>query len=411
MVDNYLIEDNLNASLDYKIEKLPITVLLIDDQVIIAEAVRRMLSDQKDIRFYYCNDPSNALQIAADVKPTVILQDLVMPDVDGLTLVKYFRANPATKDVPLIVLSVKEDPKVKAQAFELGANDYAVKLPDKRELIARIRYHSMAYTHFLERNQAFKKLEESQSILKAELAEAADYVRKLLPFPLDGEVEATWCYIPSTSLGGDAFGYHWVDEDNFSFYLLDVCGHGVGAALLSITVINVLRSQSLTKADFLDPIQVLSALNETFPMEEHNNMFFTIWYGVYNKKTRILTYSTGGHPPALLITGPDKKKSKCLRLKTPGLVIGAMPDAKFESATCVIEKFNKIFIFSDGVYEVVKADGVVFTLDEFIDYLTAFTNKTDPPDDDLDYIIEFSRSLQGKKAFEDDFSLLKITFM
>lgn len=396
---------------NFKIEYFPVTVLLIDDQVIIAEAVRRMLADQTDIRFHYCNDPTNAIQIAADVKPTVILQDLVMPDVDGLTLVKYFRANPATKDIPLIVLSVKEDPKVKAEAFELGANDYAVKLPDQRELIARIRYHSTAYTRLLERNQAFKKLEESQATLKAELNEAADYVRSLIPPPLDGEVEASRCFIPSTSLGGDALGYYWLDDDHFIFYLLDVCGHGVGAALLSISVMNVIRTQSLINTDFLDPSQVLTALNETFPMEKHNNMFFTIWYGVFDKRTRILTYSNGGHPPAILITGPDKRDARCVRLTTPGLVIGAASNVVYKKESCLVEKFNKIFVFSDGVYEIFKHDGIIFTLDEFIDYLTSFTHKTDPPDDDLDYIIQFARSLQGKNSFDDDFTMLKITFL
>ncbi|MEC7840408.1 MAG: SpoIIE family protein phosphatase [Chlamydiota bacterium] len=401
--------DEVNP-LENKLENASVTVLLVDDQVIIAEAVRRMLADQQDIRFYYCNDPANAIQIAADVKPTVILQDLVMPDIDGLTLVKYFRANPATKEIPLIVLSVKEDPKIKANAFELGANDYAVKLPDKRELLARIRYHSTAYTRLLERNQAYDELEVSQKKLQTELAEAAEYVRTLLPSPLDDIIQATWCFIPSTSLGGDAFGYHWIDDDNFAIYLLDVCGHGVGAALLSISVMNVLRSQTLPNTNFYDPAMVLKALNVSFQMEKHNGMFFTMWYGVYNKKTRELTYSSGGHPPAILITGKDKQHSQCLRLKTPGMVIGGMPDSKFQSATCKVETFNKLFIFSDGVYELFKEDGTLFTIDEFIDYLNIFINKNKTPDDDLDHIIQFSRSLQGKEAFEDDFSLLKITF-
>src|SRR5215203_7255209 len=96
---------SLSANLLSSIQTFAITVLLIDDQMIIAEAVKRMLSDQTDIAFHYCSDPSKALKMASEVKPTVILQDLVMPEVDGLLLVKYFRANPATRDVPIIVLS------------------------------------------------------------------------------------------------------------------------------------------------------------------------------------------------------------------------------------------------------------------------------------------------------------------
>jgi len=390
--------------------RVPITVLLIDDQMIIAEAIRRMLIDQEDIVFHYCNDPTNAIQIAAEVKPTVILQDLVMPDIDGLTLVKYFRANPATKNVPLIVLSVKEDPKIKAEAFACGANDYAVKLPDKIELLARIRYHSTAYIRLLERNEAYEKLEESQRILKGELTEAAEYVRSILPSPLDGNVDASWRFIPSTQLGGDVFGYHWIDDDHFAIYLLDVCGHGVGAALLSVSVINVLRLQTLPNADFLQPASVLHALNTLFPMEKHNNMFFTIWYGVYNKRNQTITYGSGGHPPPILITGPDMEHVKCLKLATPGLVIGALPDSEYESASCTVELLNKLFVFSDGVFEINKLDGTDFTYQKFVDYLFKFTGKTAQTDDDLDHILRFCRSLQGKEFFDDDYSLLKIVF-
>ncbi len=105
-------------------------VLMVDDQPIIGEAIRHMLAAEEDVDFFFCEKPTEALSMAAKVNPTVILQDLVMPDVDGLTLVKFFRANPATRDVPLIVLSSKEEPDIKYKAFELGANDYMVKFPD-----------------------------------------------------------------------------------------------------------------------------------------------------------------------------------------------------------------------------------------------------------------------------------------
>lgn len=142
------------------------TVLLVDDQAIVAEAVRRMLSGEKDITFHYCHDPRTALGVSAAVSPTVILQDLVMPQMDGLTLVRHFRSSPHTRDVPLIVLSAEEDPKIKAEAFECGASDYIVKLPDKLELIARIRHHSRGYISMLQRNEAFAALIESQRELE-----------------------------------------------------------------------------------------------------------------------------------------------------------------------------------------------------------------------------------------------------
>ena len=142
-----------------------VMVLLVDDQALVCEAVRRALANQADIDFHYCADAREALAVANQIKPTVILQDLVMPGIDGLTLLNQYRANAGTKDIPIIVLSTNENPQVKGQAFALGANDYLVKLPDKIELIARIRYHSKAFLNVLQRDAAYRALRESQQQL------------------------------------------------------------------------------------------------------------------------------------------------------------------------------------------------------------------------------------------------------
>jgi two-component system, chemotaxis family, response regulator WspR len=143
-------------------QELTIIVLLVDDQPIIGEAVRRALSGHPDIIFHYCDDPAAALSVAGRIRPTVILQDLVMPGVDGLTLVRRFRADPLTADTPIIVLSTKDDPHVKSEAFAAGASDYLVKLPDAIELIARLRHHSATYLYRQQRDEAYRALHESQ---------------------------------------------------------------------------------------------------------------------------------------------------------------------------------------------------------------------------------------------------------
>src|SRR3954471_2395881 len=164
-------------------ETHPIKVLLVDDQPMVGETVRRMLADEPDVEFRFCPKPTDAIDVANEFKPTVILQDLVMPDIDGLQLVRYFRANPVTRETPLVVLSSKEEPTVKAKAFALGANDYMVKLPDRLEVVARVRYHSRGYINLLERNEAYRKLAETQREMAAELNRAARYVKSLLPAP------------------------------------------------------------------------------------------------------------------------------------------------------------------------------------------------------------------------------------
>jgi PleD family two-component response regulator len=140
-------------------------VLLVDDQSFVAEVLRRFFAEEKGIDLHYVSDPAEAINVANQIRPTVILQDLVMPGVDGLALVGRYRANPATKDTPVIVLSTKEEPQIKSLAFNLGANDYLVKLPDRLELIARVRYHSKAYLNQMQRDEAYRALRESQQQL------------------------------------------------------------------------------------------------------------------------------------------------------------------------------------------------------------------------------------------------------
>lgn len=140
-------------------------VLLVDDQAIIGEAVRRALAGEPDIDFHYCAQPDEAVAVAERTQPTVILQDLVMPGTDGLTLVRRYRENPGTRDIPIIVLSTKEEATMKSAAFAAGANDYLVKLPDTIELVARIRYHSRSYLNLLQRDEAYRALRQSQQQL------------------------------------------------------------------------------------------------------------------------------------------------------------------------------------------------------------------------------------------------------
>jgi len=153
-------------------------VLLVDDQPIVAEAIRRMLADQDDIVFHYCRDSDKAVDAAIECKPTVILQDLVMPDTDGMELLSQYRANPITKAIPVIVLSTKEDPAIKKDAFERDASDYLVKIPDKIELVARIHAHSRSYLAQKQRDEAIvalKKLQKQLEKKNAELARLSAY--------------------------------------------------------------------------------------------------------------------------------------------------------------------------------------------------------------------------------------------
>lgn len=248
----------------------------------------------------------------------------------------------------------------------------------------------------------------AEAALKEELMEAADYVQSLLPIPIIEPVRIDSRFIPSQQLGGDCFDYYWLDGDHLAIYLLDVSGHGSRAALLSVSVLNFLRSRFLPNTNFYQPNQVLNALNQAFQMDRQRNMYFTIWYAVYNRRTRTLLYSCAGHPPAMLITKNDANHVQVNQLFTTGCIpIGMFPHAKYINNTCQIEKGSNLYIFSDGIYEVALPNGKIWQLDDFIQLLADYTQENQCS---LETILQAVRSLHTSETFNDDVSLLHVAF-
>lgn len=241
-------------------------------------------------------------------------------------------------------------------------------------------------------------LQRTQKRLSEELTEAANYIFSILPEPRRTAPHTDWLLVPSTELGGDSFGYHEIDADHIAFYLLDVCGHGVGAALLSVTAINVLRSAALPNTDFRDPGKVLSALNDAFPMERQHNMYFTIWYGVVRRSTGELRYASAGHPASVL----RKADGSVLTLATPGIAIGMMEGMTYRTAQARIDEGDRLHLVSDGTFEVETAPGEMLEFQTFVDRLS----RSESPGEVLDWV----RGLNGPGPLPDDFSLLTVRF-
>ena len=247
---------------------------------------------------------------------------------------------------------------------------------------------------------ANNELEAANAKIRTELRVAEEYIRSVLPKERDGELTTRWCFEPSFSLGGDALGYHDVDTNCTAFYLLDVCGHGVGSALLAVSVINAIRSASLPGVDFLDPVQVLNGLNRAFPMSAHRNRFFTIWYGVYDSATRQLHYASAGHPPALLETIDGYRV-----LDVRNTMIGVAADAEFESDCVKCPSGSRLTMFSDGTFEIKRADGSWGNMEEFLERL-----KSMKPDEPLETLLKEAREAAGRAELNDDFSLMQVRF-
>lgn len=238
-----------------------------------------------------------------------------------------------------------------------------------------------------------------QRLRLRELAQAERYVRSLLPAPIDGPIRARWRFEPSSQLGGDFLGYDWIDDDHFAAYLLDVSGHGVGAALLSASAASALRARSLPDVDFRDPSAVLARLNDAFPMGRHDDRYFTIWYGVYDRARRRLTYSSGGHPPALLFGdggGPP------VELATGGPAVGMLTGPTFPVAAIDVAPGDRLCVFSDGAYEIHRPDGSLMTRADLADLLA---DGADP-----DEALRRLREVAGPGPLLDDFSMLEVRF-
>jgi sigma-B regulation protein RsbU (phosphoserine phosphatase) len=392
-------------------------ILVIDDDPIVRTVLKKTLQNQGyDISI--AKNGEEGITQAQLLHPALIICDWMMSPVDGLEVCRRIRKDPELTTTFFILLTARgaargeEEDRVKG--LDAGADEFISKPIEMNELKARVR--AGLRLHQLNQDLQSKKealetlnqdLQTQKQILEAELAEAADYVRSLLPSPLVGAVTTENLFIPSTQLGGDCFDHHWIDEDNLAIYLLDVSGHGVGSALLSVSVLNVLRSQSLPNTNFCQPSEVLKALNHAFQMNKHGDKYFTIWYGVYHRLKRQLIYANAGHPPALLLSNTCTTSIQVKQLSSLDLPIGFLPDVQFEDAIFEIEENSTLYIFSDGAYEIKQSDGEIWGIDAFIDLLTKYSLEDSS---NLYQLLAKILTLNAQNNLDDDLSLVKVNF-
>jgi len=380
-------------------------ILIIDDDPTTRLILSRALLSE-GYKVEITSNGEEGLQRAQQICPSLIICDWMMPLMDGLEVCRQVKSITNLASTYFILLTSRDGVEDIVKGLENGADDFLPKPIRKDEFKARVRAG-------LRLHQASKDLEFQKSRLEAEQAQAAEYVRSLLPKDLEENPVSIYSYFkPSTQLGGDSFDFYWLDQDHLVMYLLDVSGHGVGAALLSVSVLNLLRTRGLQSkeidkaVDLTQPSQVLKTLNEYFQMSKYNDLYFTIWYGVYNKSTEQLTYSSAGHPAAVLMSTHEQSRHKPLFLKSSGLPIGIIPDAIYQNTTCPIAQGSEMFIISDGVYEITQKDHKVRTFDVFVQMLLTLKGKLK-----LDQIVANAEAI-GKygSQFEDDFSLLQVIF-
>jgi len=227
----------------------------------------------------------------------------------------------------------------------------------------------------------------------------------LLPPPLaEGPVRTEWLFEPCSKLGGDAFGYGPLGGDLFLVYMLDVSGHGAGAAMHSVTIMNLLRQHAVPGADMAKPEQVLSALNAMFPMEAHAGMYFTMWYGVFDRASRELRFASAGHHPAFLIL---PKRFEAIALRTRNGLVGVDPGTTYRPEAISVPPGASFYLFSDGVFEIVTKDGVQWGINDFLPLLLQSVRDGQGESQRLYNQV---RGLARSGGLEDDFSLVVLNF-
>ncbi len=375
-------------------------ILIVDD----VEANRQLLERQLRRQGHdtvSAGDGAAALEVLrADPAIDLVLLDMMMPVLDGFGALSAIKDDPALRHLPVIMISALDEAQQVLRCIERGADDYLPKPYDATLLRARIRA-GLARKRLRDLEAEYARaIAAAHARVQADLGVASRYVRSILPATgSTRSVTVDWRLIPSDELGGDTFGYHWIDDAHFALYILDVCGHGVGAALLSVSEINVLRQGSLQAVDPRDPGAVLTALNAAFPMERHGEMFSTVWYGVWHPASRTLRYASAGHPASLLVSGADQPVRA---FGDPSMVLGGMDDTVYRTSEQVIPDAARLLLLSDGAFEITRPDGTLWPEEAFRDVVAALGRPGAP---DLDALVATIREVRGPFPLDDDLSL------
>ncbi len=382
-------------------------LLVVDDD----EMNRDMLSRRLRRRGYQVEvaaDGHEALRMIETTEYDLVLLDIMMPGIDGLEVLERIRRGHEMARLPVIMATAKDQSDDVVRALRLGANDYVTKPLDFQVVLARVRTQ-------LSLRQARRQLEAANTRMRLDLEAAAKVQQSLMPATLPELPSArfAWKFLPCDELAGDILDVFWLDDDKIGMYLLDVSGHGVPAALLSVTLNRVLPhleeasllvEEALHQGDsvLLSPAHVAQRLNVRFPMDPNTSQYFTIVYGVLDSARLELTYVSAAHPGPIHLRADGTSE-----LHPPtGLAIGWFPKAHWEDTKLQLAPGDRIYLCSDGLNEAMNGDDEMFGYDRMIDCLERSR--------DLDLQASIERLLEavhawtGSETRDDDMSVVAL---
>ena len=383
-------------------------VLLVVD----AEEDRRSLHDILAGEGYRLTDAkgADALEVARDLEPCVTLVD----GAGAAEVLAKLKSDPGTRDLAVIVLSAAEDAAGLLGDPRRGAADHIAKPFLPAEVIARVR--SQVTIRRLERDleRRNEQLERTNRQMRSDLEAAAEVQRSLLPrvAPDVPGVGFAWHYRPCLALAGDSLGVLPLDDRHVALYVLDVSGHGVSSALLSVAVTRSLglksdpaalvsvREPGEEEPRVRHPAEVASRLNDLFPMDAIDNHYFTLTYGILDPETGRFEFVSPGNPGPILARPGEAPRV----YDRPAVPIGMFPDSDYEDATIQMAPGDRVYLHSDGLTEERNGAGEEFGRERLLAAIAAA--EALPLEKAVDAVAQASRDWRGADACRDDVALL-----
>jgi len=345
----------------------------------------------------------------------VVVSDWDMPRVDGRELIKRIREVEQSHYAYLIMLTGRSEAADLVAGMEAGADDFLAKPFDRDELRVRLRAGERIIQ--LERRLAAQNqmLQTANKRMKRSLDAAARVQQTLLPdhLPETERVKFAWAYRPCDELAGDALNIVQITERLIALYILDVSGHGVPAALLSVTATRSLsphagkpslKAGPEPDSHIVSPAQVASTLNALYPMESNGGHYFTLLYGILDTQTRQFRFASAGHPgPILLRSGATH------RIETSSLAIGMFRDADYEDSVLELQSGDRLYFRSDGVDEELNADEQQFGKDRLQKAIVEAQAAT--LEESVESLIGAVVAWRGDENLHDDVSVLAVEIL
>ena len=383
------------------------SLLVVDDNEMNRDMLSRRLQ-RKGYTVTLAEDGAGALELIAAERFDLVLLDVMMPGIDGLTVLERVRQVHSVADLPIIMTTAKDRSEDVVRALEIGANDYVTKPLDFPVVLARVRTH-------LSLKRANTALEMAHARMKRDLEAAAKIQQALIPTspPAVDGVSFSWVFEPCDELAGDILDVFHLDEKLVGLYLLDVSGHGVPSALLSVTLSRLLSHMadesllkkgrdSTTRSIFAPPAEVALELNRRFPMDEATRQYFTFLYGILNLESHEFRYVSAGHPGPVHLG----REGEPVFFDSSGFPVGWFPNLTYDETSITLERGDRLYFYSDGVIEAKNSREELFGKQGLVNALDR--GRAVPLEDSLRSLMLRVREWCGDCGPDDDISLLAL---